>query len=498
MTTTANPLRAYMAVTAAYWAFMLSDGALRMLVLLHFNALGFTPLQLAWLFVLYEVAGIITNLAAGWLAARFGLAATLYAGLALQIAALGALAQLDPDWTIAASVVFVMAVQGVSGVAKDLSKMSSKSAVKLLAPAQEGALFRWVALLTGSKNAVKGAGFFLGAALLATAGFQAAVWGMAGVLVVILAAVLLFLPEGLPGRMKGADTWSGWRSHDPRVNRLSLARLFLFGARDVWFVVGIPIYFQAVLSDGTAEGRREAFFLVGGFMALWIIGYGAVQAFAPALLGREGQSEQAITRKAILWAGGAGADPCRARACGGVCRCSGAVVDRAAGCGPADLWLCICAEFCGAFLSDPCLRRGRSDHTRCRVLLHGKCGWAVAWHAAFRGQLSVRRVAALPCHCGGNGGGKLADCPQAGTFIAALSGQLCALRVPAHLKSASGLPWKSCARHPVERGLRRAGRPSSHVLPEHFRYSGRSIPRHYVSELVRLPRHILQPVECRL
>jgi len=304
VTTTANPLRAYMAVTAAYWAFMLSDGALRMLVLLHFNALGFTPLQLAWLFVLYEVAGIITNLAAGWLAARFGLAATLYAGLALQIAALGALAQLDPDWTIAASVVFVMAVQGVSGVAKDLSKMSSKSAVKLLAPAQEGALFRWVALLTGSKNAVKGAGFFLGAALLATAGFQAAVWGMAGVLVVILAAVLLFLPEGLPGRMKGADTWSGWRSHDPRVNRLSLARLFLFGARDVWFVVGIPIYFQAVLSDGTAEGRREAFFLVGGFMALWIIGYGAVQAFAPALLGREGQSEQAITRKAILWAGG--------------------------------------------------------------------------------------------------------------------------------------------------------------------------------------------------
>jgi MFS family permease len=292
-----------MAVTAAYWAFMLSDGALRMLVLLHFNGLGFSPVQLAWLFVLYEVAGIVTNLAAGWLAARFGLAVTLYAGLVLQIGALVALAQLNPDWTIAASVVFVMAVQGVSGVAKDLSKMSSKSAVKLLAPAQEGALFRWVAVLTGSKNAVKGAGFFVGAALLATAGFQAAVWGMAGVLVLILVAVVLFLPEGLPGRMKGADTWSGWRSKDPRVNRLSLARLFLFGARDVWFVVGIPIYFQAVLSDGTAEGRREAFFLVGGFMALWIIGYGGVQALAPYLLGGKGQSEGAITRKAILWSG---------------------------------------------------------------------------------------------------------------------------------------------------------------------------------------------------
>ena len=298
-----NPLRAYAAVTAAYWAFMLSDGALRMLVLLHFNSLGFTPIQLAYLFLLYEIAGIVTNLAAGWLAARFGLAATLYGGLALQIAALAALAQMDPGWGITASVIFVMAVQGVSGVAKDLAKMSSKSAVKLLAPTEEGGLFRWVAALTGSKNAVKGLGFFLGAALLALAGFQAAVWGMAGVLVVILLAVARFLPPGLPGRMKGADTWSGWRSADPRVNRLSLARMFLFGARDVWFVVGIPVYFQAVLSDGTAEGRREAFFLIGGFLALWIIAYGAVQAFAPRILGARAQPEDAIVRKAIRVAG---------------------------------------------------------------------------------------------------------------------------------------------------------------------------------------------------
>jgi MFS family permease len=298
-----DPLRAYAAVTAAYWAFMLSDGALRMLVLLHFNSLGFTPVQLAWLFLLYEVAGIVTNLAAGWLAARFGLAATLYAGLALQIAALVALAQLDPAWGIAASVAFVMAVQGVSGVAKDLAKMSSKSAVKLLAPKEDGGLFRWVALLTGSKNAVKGLGFFLGAALLAVAGFQAAVWGMAAVLAAILLAVVLFLPAGLPGRMKSEEAWGGWRSQDARVNRLSLARMFLFGARDVWFVVGIPVYFQAVLSDGTAEGRREAFFLIGGFLALWIIAYGAVQAMAPRILGGKGQPVETTTGKAILWAG---------------------------------------------------------------------------------------------------------------------------------------------------------------------------------------------------
>ena len=298
-----NPLRAYAAVTAAYWAFMLSDGALRMLVLLHFNSLGFTPVQLAWLFLLYEVAGIVTNLAAGWLAARFGLAATLYGGLALQIAALAALAQLDPAWGVAVSVAFVMAVQGVSGVAKDLAKMSSKSAVKVLAPKEDGGLFRWVALLTGSKNAVKGLGFFLGAALLALAGFQVAVWGMAAVLAVILLAVVVFLPSGLPGRMKSEEAWGGWRSKDVRVNRLSLARMFLFGARDVWFVVGVPVYFQSVLSDGTAEGRREAFFLIGSFLALWIIAYGVVQGFAPQLLGSKSQSEPQTIRKAILWAG---------------------------------------------------------------------------------------------------------------------------------------------------------------------------------------------------
>lgn len=298
-----NPLRAYAAVTAAYWSFMLSDGALRMMVLLHFNSLGFTPIQLAWLFLLYEVAGIVTNLAAGWLAARFGLAATLYGGLALQIGALVALAQLDLSWGVAASVAFVMAVQGVSGVAKDLAKMSSKSAVKLLAPKEDGGLFRWVALLTGSKNAVKGLGFFLGAGFLALAGFQVAVWGMAAVLAAILIAVVLFLPAGLPGRMKSEETWGGWRSKDPRVNRLSLARMFLFGARDVWFVVGIPVYFQAVLSDGTAEGRREAFFLIGSFLALWIIAYGVVQAFAPRLIGARDKPEGETVRKAVLWAG---------------------------------------------------------------------------------------------------------------------------------------------------------------------------------------------------
>ena len=292
---------AYVAVTAAYWAFMLTDGALRMLVLLHFHTLGFSPVQLAYLFVLYEIAGVITNLSAGWIAARFGLNATLYAGLGLQIAALLLLSQLDPAWGLTASVIFVMAVQGVSGVAKDLAKMSSKSAVKILAPASDGSLFRWVAVLTGSKNAVKGLGFLLGAAMLALWGFVASVLGMALVLAAILAAILWRMPAGLPAGRKDAK-FSEVLSKSANVNWLSAARVFLFGARDVWFVVGIPIYFYAVLSDGSVAANRVAFFTIGTFMAVWIILYGAVQANAPKILRANAQGEAGLIGAAWAWA----------------------------------------------------------------------------------------------------------------------------------------------------------------------------------------------------
>ncbi|WP_439525010.1 organoarsenical effux MFS transporter ArsJ [Marivita sp.] len=294
-------LSAYIAVTAAYWAFMLTDGALRMLVLLHFHTLGFSPVQLAYLFVLYEIAGMVTNLSAGWIAARFGLTSTLYAGLGLQVVALVVLAQLDPSWAITASVAFVMCVQGASGVAKDLAKMSSKSAVKLLAPTTGGGLFRWVAVLTGSKNAVKGVGFLLGAALLATLSFVAAIYAMAAVLAVILLAIIIFMPSGLPKGRKGAK-FSEVFSKSANVNWLSAARVFLFGARDVWFVVGIPIYFYAVLSDGTEAGNRAAFFLIGTFMAVWIILYGVVQANTPKLLKATQRNEGALIADARKWA----------------------------------------------------------------------------------------------------------------------------------------------------------------------------------------------------
>jgi len=218
------------------------------------------------------------------------------------VVALLALTQLDPTWSITASVVFVMLVQGLSGVAKDLAKMSSKSAVKILAPTTGGGLFRWVALLTGSKNAVKGSGFLLGAVLLAVFGFVPSVLTMAAVLFIILIGVVIGMPAGLPvGRKdtKFAEVFSKNRN----INWLSAARLFLFGARDVWFVVGIPIYFYAVLSDGSTEGNRTAFFMIGTFMAVWTILYGIVQGATPRILKAASRTEEEILVLAKRWVG---------------------------------------------------------------------------------------------------------------------------------------------------------------------------------------------------
>lgn len=291
---------AYIVVTAPYWAFMLTDGALRMLVLLHFHMLGFSPVQLAYLFVFYEIAGVITNFSAGWIATRFGLASTLYAGLGLQVIALLALVQLDPSWSVTASVTFVMLIQGASGVAKDLTKVSSKSAIKILAPKDQSGLFRWVATLTGSKNAVKGSGFLLGAVLLAVFGFVPSVLTMALMLFGVLVAIVYCLPTGLPSGRKGVNIYQVFSTND-NINWLAASRLFLFGARDVWFVVGIPIYFYTVLSDGSLEGNRAAFFIIGAFMAAWTILYGVVQIWAPQILKVKLRSNTELIAQAKYW-----------------------------------------------------------------------------------------------------------------------------------------------------------------------------------------------------
>ncbi len=270
-------LRNYILVTGGYWAFTLTDGALRMLVLLHFHDLGYSPVSIAFLFLLYEFMGILTNLIGGWVGARSGLNRTLLSGLGLQIIALVALTFHDAGWAEPASVAFVMGFQALSGVAKDLTKMSSKSAVKFIAG--EGALFRLVAVLTGSKNALKGVGFFLGAALLSWLGYDAALWAMAALIGVALVSVAVLLDEDI-GRSKKKPPLRSILSKSTAINRLAAARFFLFGSRDIWFVVALPVFLDEVLG-WSFEG-------IGAFLAAWVIGYGVVQSGAPRLLRRGG------------------------------------------------------------------------------------------------------------------------------------------------------------------------------------------------------------------
>ena len=271
-------LRNYILVTAGYWVFTITDGALRMLVLLHFNELGYSPVSIAFLFLAYEFMGILTNLLGGWVGSRRGLNRTLVAGLGLQVIALGALTFESPTWQKWLSVSFVMAMQALSGVAKDLTKMSSKSAVKTVAG--DGSLFRMVAILTGSKNALKGVGFFVGAVLLSGIGYDGALWSMAGALAITVFALLIFLNEDI-GKSKKKAPLRSVLSKSSAINRLSIARFFLFGSRDIWFVVALPVF----LSDELGWSERG----VGGFLALWVIGYGVVQSFAPKMLARGGR-----------------------------------------------------------------------------------------------------------------------------------------------------------------------------------------------------------------
>lgn len=284
-------------ITFSYWFFMLTDGALRMLVLLHFHTLGFSPLQLAYLFLLYEFFGMVTNLTAGWIAKKIGLNITLYSGLFLQILSLLLLTQIDKNWSITLSVIFVMATQGLSGIAKDLTKMSSKSSVKLLAPDNNSKLFQWVSFMTGSKNAVKGFGFLLGSLLLTFIGFKSSLFFMAAFLSITLILVLILLKDKLSTTKKDTK-FSEVFSKNKNINYLSLGRVFLFGARDTWLVVGLPIFLYSILSDGSIESNHKAFFVIGTFMAGWTVFYGFVQSITPKLV-----SNNNSTRKQIeFWA----------------------------------------------------------------------------------------------------------------------------------------------------------------------------------------------------
>lgn len=287
-------VRSYALVTGAYWADTVTDGAIRTLVLFYFFRRGYSPFEVASLFLFYEIFGIVTNLVGGWLAARLGLKATLIMGLAAQVVALGMLT-VPAAWLV---VPYVMAAQALSGIAKDLTKMSSKSAVKLVVPADApDALFRWVAILTGSKNALKGVGFFLGGVLLTLAGFRTSLLLLAAIVLTALVVVVTFM-RGELGRADGKARFSQMFSNSRAVNLLSAARLFLFASRDVWFVVGLPVFLETRLG--------WSFWQAGAFLALWVIGYGGVQAAAPRLLGQRAQPDG---RKAMWLAAALAAAP---------------------------------------------------------------------------------------------------------------------------------------------------------------------------------------------
>ena len=294
-----SPLQQYAIITANNWSFTLTDGALRMLVVFHFLQLGYTTLEIAFLFIFYEFFGILTNLYGGWLGARFGLKLTLWIGTLLQIGALLLLVPVADTWPRALSVGWVMVAQAISGIAKDLEKMSAKSAIRVVVPETpddqargEQQLFRWVAILTGAKNGLKGLGFFVGGLLLYAVGFNRAVIVMAAWLALAFLVTLL-LPRDI-GRMKTKPAFKALFSKNEGLNVLSLARFFLFGARDVWFVVALPVFLQTTL------GWR--FWEVGGFMGLWVIGYGIVQGSAPSLRRAWGQTRPPGPSAVQFWA----------------------------------------------------------------------------------------------------------------------------------------------------------------------------------------------------
>jgi len=283
-------IRNYLTVTGGYWAFTITDGAIRMLVVLYFHQLGYSPFEVAMLFLFYEIFGIVTNLVGGWLGARVGLNLTMHIGMGMQVVALAMLTVPDA-WL---SVAYVMFAQALSGIAKDLNKMSAKASVKTLTGnGGESKLFKYVAVLTGSKNALKGAGFFIGAALLQWIGFRGALWVLAGTLLAVLVATAIMLPSGV-GKMKSRPKFTQVFSNTPAINWLSAARFFLFGARDVWFVVGLPVF----LSEALGWSHMQ----VGGFLAIWVIGYGFVQAAAPKLLRRSHHGQGPGGGTARLWA----------------------------------------------------------------------------------------------------------------------------------------------------------------------------------------------------
>ena len=369
-------LQQYGIVTTNYWAFTLTDGALRMLVIFHFHSLGYTTLEIAFLFLFYEFFGVITNLYGGWIGARYGLRLTLWVGTLLQIGALLMLIPVSSGWSKLLSVIYVMVAQAISGIAKDLNKMSAKSAIKTVVPdssEEDGGnnqLFKWVAILTGSKNALKGVGFFLGGLLLTSFGFNKAVELMA--IGLGLSFLMTLILPGDIGKMKNKPIFKDLFSKSQGINVLSFARFFLFGARDVWFVVALPVFLETYLNWNFSE--------IGAFLGLWVIGYGFIQAFAPSLRNLWGNKTSPGVSSVQFWSACLNCDTCANSNSTMATKQS-----RNSNYSWIDIiWVHICNELINTFIYGSCLYGQGKRESKRRLLLHGKCGRETDWYSPIR------------------------------------------------------------------------------------------------------------------
>jgi MFS family permease len=311
-----HALRPFVIISSSYLLFTITDGAIRMIVLLHAYNKSFSALEVSITFTLYELAGVFTNLAAGFMGAKWGIKLTLISGLSLQLLSYGLLFAWQDDWTKRESIIFVTVAQMFAGIAKDLTKLGGKTVTKLVTPEQkETHLFKLVSLITGWKNSLKGVGYFLGSALLSVS-YELALGFMMGLVVLAMPWAILGLDKSLGTAKKRNASWKEvFNLENRRLNILSLARLFLFASRDFWFEVPLPFFLRSPSCDGLGTSScllnencgngavcGESGFceninpgggcgglglnrvVVGAFLGGYIILYGQVQAWTPQLV----------------------------------------------------------------------------------------------------------------------------------------------------------------------------------------------------------------------
>jgi MFS family permease len=290
-------IKPFVVISASYLLFTVTDGGIRTIVLFNAFQRKFSAFEVSIMFVLYELAGTFTNFLAGIAGARWGLKATMLAGLFLQLGGIGMLFGWSEKFTKEQAIIFVTIAQMLSGISKDLVKLGGKAVTKLVTPdSKQGVLYKRVSMITGLKNSLKGVGYFLGGALVQ--------WSYFGALGVMMGIVLLAIPwpalgleSGLGRTRRENITWRSVFKKNHNIQALSAARFFLFASRDAWFDVPLPFYLRS--KEGFGWERAAAAALLGA----WIILYGQVQSWTPQLVAKPLKQFPANKYHAALWAG---------------------------------------------------------------------------------------------------------------------------------------------------------------------------------------------------